>query len=134
MAHRHTARFRNAITGAGVAEADPRYAGGATGLLPVQPQSPGLAERIWWGAGSRSTAVWAAGLGMNLMSSTLLTEETGVPFDQLQAEQIQLFRDAWAAAGHSHQPRVSVSRSILPIVDDEDNRYFAGSALRDSRD
>ncbi|MET3141021.1 UNVERIFIED_ORG: alkanesulfonate monooxygenase SsuD/methylene tetrahydromethanopterin reductase-like flavin-dependent oxidoreductase (luciferase family) [Arthrobacter sp. UYEF2] len=134
MAHRHTARFRNAITGAGVAEADPRYAGGATGLLPVQPQSPGLAERIWWGAGSRSTAVWAAGLGMNLMSSTLLTEDTGVPFDQLQAEQIQLFRDAWAAAGHSHQPRVSVSRSILPIVDDEDKRYFAGSALPDSQD
>ncbi|MET3163057.1 UNVERIFIED_ORG: alkanesulfonate monooxygenase SsuD/methylene tetrahydromethanopterin reductase-like flavin-dependent oxidoreductase (luciferase family) [Arthrobacter sp. UYEF10] len=134
MAHRHTARFRNAITGAGVAEVDPRYAGGATGLLPVQPQSPGLAERIWWGTGSRSTAVWAAGLGMNLMSSTLLTEDTGVPFDQLQAEQIQLFRDAWAAAGHSHQPRVSVSRSILPIVDDEDNRYFAGSALPDSQD
>ena len=39
--------------GAGVAEADPRYAGGAVGLLPVQPQSPGLAERIWWGAGTR---------------------------------------------------------------------------------
>lgn len=37
-------------------------------------------------------------------------------------------------AGHGHRPRVSVSRSILPIVDDEDSRYFAGSALRDSRD
>lgn len=132
MARRHTELFRQAISGAGVAEADPRYA--AAGLLPVQPQSPGLAERIWWGAGSRKTAVWAAGLGMNLMSSTLLTEDTGVPFDQLQAEQIQLFRDAWAAAGHSHQPRVSVSRSVLPIVDEEDSRYFAGSALRDSRD
>jgi alkanesulfonate monooxygenase SsuD/methylene tetrahydromethanopterin reductase-like flavin-dependent oxidoreductase (luciferase family) len=71
---------------------------------------------------------------MNLMSSTLLTEDTGVPFDQLQAEQIRLFREAWAAAGHSHQPRVSVSRSVLPIVDEEDSRYFAGSALRDSRD
>jgi len=134
MAHRHTAQFRHAISGAGVAEADPRYAGGAIGLLPVQPQAPGLADRIWWGAGSRNTAVWAAGLGMNLMSSTLLTEDTGVPFDQLQAEQIELFREAWAAAGHSHQPRVSVSRSILPIVDEEDSRYFAGSALRDSRD
>lgn len=134
MARRHTAGFQHAISGAGVAEADPRYAGGAIGLLPLQPQSPGLSERIWWGAGSRNTAVWAAGQGMNLMSSTLLTEDTGVPFDQLQAEQIRLFREAWAAAGHSHQPRVSVSRSILPIVDEEDSRYFAGSALRDSRD
>jgi alkanesulfonate monooxygenase SsuD/methylene tetrahydromethanopterin reductase-like flavin-dependent oxidoreductase (luciferase family) len=134
MARRHTAAFRLAISGAGVAEAEPRYAGGATGLLPVQPQSRGLAERIWWGAGSRKTAVWAAGLGMNLMSSTLLTEDTGVPFDQLQAEQIRLFREAWAAAGHSHQPRVSVSRSVLPIADGEDERYFAGSALRDGHD
>lgn len=134
MARRHTAQFRHAITGAGVAEADPRYAGGARGLLPVQPQSPGLDQRIWWGAGSRNTAVWAAGLGMNLMSSTLLTEDTGVPFDQLQAEQIQLFREAWTAAGHAHQPRVSVSRSVLPIVDEEDSRYFGGSALRDVRD
>jgi alkanesulfonate monooxygenase SsuD/methylene tetrahydromethanopterin reductase-like flavin-dependent oxidoreductase (luciferase family) len=134
MARRHTGAFRLAISGAGVAEAEPRYAGGATGLLPVQPQSRGLAERIWWGAGSRKTAVWAAGLGMNLMSSTLLTEDTGVPFDQLQAEQIRLFREAWAAAGHSHQPRVSVSRSVLPIADGEDERYFAGSALRDGHD
>jgi alkanesulfonate monooxygenase SsuD/methylene tetrahydromethanopterin reductase-like flavin-dependent oxidoreductase (luciferase family) len=134
MARRHTEAFRLAISGAGVAEAEPRYAGGATGLLPVQPQSRGLAERIWWGAGSRKTAVWAAGLGMNLMSSTLLTEDTGVPFDQLQAEQIRLFREAWAAAGHSHQPRVSVSRSVLPIGDGEDERYFAGSALRDGHD
>lgn len=133
MARRHTALFRKAISGAGVAEADPRYAG-TTGLLPVQPQSPGLADRIWWGAGTRKTAVWAAELGMNLMSSTLLTEDTGVPFHELQAEQIQLFRDAWSAAGHARTPRISVSRSVLPIVDDEDRRYFAGSALRDSRD
>jgi alkanesulfonate monooxygenase SsuD/methylene tetrahydromethanopterin reductase-like flavin-dependent oxidoreductase (luciferase family) len=134
LARRHTTQFRLAITGAGVAEADPRYAGGSSGLLPIRPQSPGLTERIWWGAGTRNTAVWAAGLGMNLMSSTLLTEDTGVPFDQLQAEQIQLFQDAWTAAGHSHRPRVSVSRSVLPIVDEEDRRFFAGSALRDVRD
>ncbi|WP_411376493.1 LLM class flavin-dependent oxidoreductase [Arthrobacter sp. MPF02] len=134
MARRHTALFRKAISGVGVVEADPRYAGGATGLLPVQPQSPGLAERIWWGAGTRKTAVWAAELGMNLMSSTLLTEDTGVPFHELQAEQIQLYRDAWSTAGHRHTPRISVSRSVLPIVDAEDGRYFAGSALRDSRD
>ena len=36
------------------------------------------------------------------------------------AEQIRLFRDSWAAAGHKHAPRVSVSRSVLPIVDEED--------------
>ena len=67
---------------------------------------------------------WTAEQGMNLMSSTLLTEDTGVPFHQLQAEQIQRFRDAWTAAGHEREPRVSVSRSIFPIVSDLDRAYF----------
>jgi alkanesulfonate monooxygenase SsuD/methylene tetrahydromethanopterin reductase-like flavin-dependent oxidoreductase (luciferase family) len=61
---------------------------------------------------------------MNLMSSTLLSEDTGVPFDQLQAEQIARFRTAWAEAGWAREPRVSVSRSVIPIVTDEDRAYF----------
>jgi hypothetical protein len=61
---------------------------------------------------------------MNLMSSTLLSEDTGVPFHQLQAEQIQRFRDAWAEAGHERTPRVSVSRSVFPITNDLDRAYF----------
>ena len=61
------------------------------------------------------------------MSSTLLTEDTGVPFHQLQAEQIQRFRDAWKAAGHEREPRVSVSRSIFPIVTDLDRAYFGAA-------
>jgi alkanesulfonate monooxygenase SsuD/methylene tetrahydromethanopterin reductase-like flavin-dependent oxidoreductase (luciferase family) len=65
---------------------------------------------------------------MNLMSSTLLTEDTGVPFHQLQAEQIQRFRDAWKAAGHDREPRVSVSRSIFPVVSDLDRAYFGGQS------
>jgi len=89
---------------------------GAQVGLAIQPQSPGLSERIWWGSGTRQTAVWAAEQGMNLMSSTLLTEDTGVSFGELQAEQIQLFREAWAEAGWERTPRVSVSRSVLPIV------------------
>ena len=94
------------------------------GLLRVEPHSDGLRERIWWGAGTRNTAEWTAEQGMNLMSSTLLSEDTGVPFHQLQAEQIERFRKAWAEAGHAHKPRVSVSRSIFPIVNDLDRTYF----------
>ena len=95
-----TALFRAAIAGAGVVRADAGGEPGDTRCSPIQPQSPGLADRIWWGSGTRETAVWAAEQGMNLMSSTLLTEDTRVPFDELQAEQIELFRDAWAKAGH----------------------------------
>jgi alkanesulfonate monooxygenase SsuD/methylene tetrahydromethanopterin reductase-like flavin-dependent oxidoreductase (luciferase family) len=65
---------------------------------------------------------------MNLMSSTLLTEDTGVPFHQLQAEQIRRFHDSWKAAGHQRGPRVSVSRSIFPIISEVDNAYFGNQA------
>jgi alkanesulfonate monooxygenase SsuD/methylene tetrahydromethanopterin reductase-like flavin-dependent oxidoreductase (luciferase family) len=80
---------------------------------------------------SRGSARWAGEQGMNLMSSTLLLEDTGVPFDELQAEQIAIFRDAWAATGWSHDPRVSVSRSVIPIVTDEDRTYFGGRSGED---
>ena len=66
---------------------------------PVQPQSPGLSERIWWGAGTDNTAVWTAQQGLNLMSSTLMLEDKGMPFDQQQAEQIRLYREAWGQSG-----------------------------------
>jgi alkanesulfonate monooxygenase SsuD/methylene tetrahydromethanopterin reductase-like flavin-dependent oxidoreductase (luciferase family) len=62
-----------------------------------------------------------------MMSSTLMTEDAGVPFHVLQAEQIQLFRDAWREAGHEREPRVSVSRSIFALVDDRDRAYFGRS-------
>jgi alkanesulfonate monooxygenase SsuD/methylene tetrahydromethanopterin reductase-like flavin-dependent oxidoreductase (luciferase family) len=128
LARAHTALFRAAIAGAGVVEADPGHVGPANAgvRLAIQPQSPGLADRIWWGAGSRATAQWTAEQGMNLMSSTLLTEDTGVPFSELQAEQIAIFRSAWTEAGWEREPRVSVSRSVLPIVTDEDRAYFGG--------
>ena len=125
LAREHTATFLEVIEGRGFAEPNPRpMVPNPPGLLRVEPHSPGLRDRIWWGAGSRATAEWTAQQGMNLMSSTLLTEDTGVPFHQLQAEQIQRFRDAWTAAGHERQPQVSVSRSIFPIVTDEDRAYF----------
>jgi alkanesulfonate monooxygenase SsuD/methylene tetrahydromethanopterin reductase-like flavin-dependent oxidoreductase (luciferase family) len=125
-----TALFRAAIAGAGVVRAD---AGGRPGdaMLAVQPQSPGLVDRIWWGSGTRQSAVWTAQQGMNLMSSTLLLEDTQVPFDELQAEQISLFRDAWTSAGHEREPRVSVSRSVMPITSDLDRRLFGGDANED---
>jgi alkanesulfonate monooxygenase SsuD/methylene tetrahydromethanopterin reductase-like flavin-dependent oxidoreductase (luciferase family) len=124
MAHRHTERFRQAIAGTGIVRSDPRMTGGRSQLLPIQPQSPALKERVWWGSGTRATARWAGEQGMNLMSSTLLTEDTGVPFDELQAEQIAVFRQAWKDAGWQHEPRVSVSRSVLPIVNDFDEALF----------
>jgi alkanesulfonate monooxygenase SsuD/methylene tetrahydromethanopterin reductase-like flavin-dependent oxidoreductase (luciferase family) len=132
MAREHAAVFLEVIKGEGFAQPNPRpMFPNPPGLLRIEPHSPGLRDRIWWGAGTRRTAEWTAEQGMNLMSSTLLTEDTGVPFHQLQAEQIQLFRDAWTTAGHLREPRVSVSRSIFPIVSDIDDAYFGQAGSQD---
>ncbi len=125
MAREHARVFLEVLKGEGFAEPNPSpMFPNPPGLLRVEPHSAGLRDRIWWGAGTRATAEWTAAQGMNLMSSTLLSEDTGVPFHQLQAEQIERFRKAWADAGHARDPRVSVSRSIFPIVNDLDHAYF----------
>src|SRR5262245_51034285 len=133
MARQHTEVFLQVITGAGFAQPNPHpMFPNPPGLLRPEPFSPGLRDRIWWGAGSRATAEWSAQQGLNMMSSTLMTEDAGVPFHELQAEQIRLFREAWAEAGHEREPRVSVSRSIFALVDDRDRAFFGrGNQDRD---
>ena len=125
MARRHTQVFLEVLKGEGFARPNPRpMFPNPTGLLRLEPHSEGLRERIWWGAGTNATAEWAAKLGMNLQSSTLKIDESGKPFHVQQAEQIRLYKAAWAAAGHTRTPRVSVSRSIFALVDDRDRMYF----------
>jgi len=125
MARRHATTFLDVLRGEGFAQPSPRpMFANPPGLLRVEPHSEGLRERIWWGAGSNATAAWAGSLGMNLQSSTLKFDESGKPFHVQQAEQIQVFREAWHAAGHAGEPRVSVSRSIFALVDDRDRAYF----------
>jgi alkanesulfonate monooxygenase SsuD/methylene tetrahydromethanopterin reductase-like flavin-dependent oxidoreductase (luciferase family) len=66
-------------------------------------------------------------MGMNLQTSTLKVDESGEPLHIQQAEQIRLYRQAWKEAGHTREPRVSVSRSIFAITNDMDRMYFGSS-------
>jgi alkanesulfonate monooxygenase SsuD/methylene tetrahydromethanopterin reductase-like flavin-dependent oxidoreductase (luciferase family) len=128
MARQHAEVLLEVLKGKGFAQPNPRpMFPNPPGLLRVEPHSEGLRERIWWGAGSNATAAWAAKLGMNLQSSTLKDDEDGRPFHVQQAAQIRAFRGAWKAAGHTREPRVSVSRSIFALVDDRDRAYFGHS-------
>ncbi|HXT09206.1 MAG TPA: LLM class flavin-dependent oxidoreductase [Roseiarcus sp.] len=125
MGRRHAEVFLDLLRGEGFAAPNPRpMFANPPGLLRLEPHSETLRERIWWGAASNATAAWAGKLGMNLQSSTLKDDETGEAFHVQQAAQIRVFREAWKAAGHTRPPRVSVSRSILPLVDDRDRRFF----------
>ena len=125
MGRRHAQVFLEVIRGQGFAQPNPHpMFPNPPGLLRIEPYSEGLRERIWWGSGSNATAVWAAQQGMNLQSSTLKDDETGEPFHIQQVKQIRAYRAAWTEAGHAHTPRVSVSRSIFPLLDDRDRTYF----------
>ena len=129
MARRHATDFLDLLDGEGFAKPNPRpMFANPPGLLRIEPHSPGLRERIWWGAATDATAVWAAELGMNLQSSTLKFDETGEPLHIQQRKQIEAYRAAWKAAGHEREPRVSVSRSIFALVDDRDRAYFGHEA------
>jgi alkanesulfonate monooxygenase SsuD/methylene tetrahydromethanopterin reductase-like flavin-dependent oxidoreductase (luciferase family) len=125
MGRRHAEVLLDVLRGAGFARPNPRpMFPNPPGLLRTEPYAEGLRDRIWWGAGSNATAVWAAKLGVNLQSSTLKDDETGEPFHVQQAGQIRAFRAAWKEAGHAREPRVSVSRSIFALVDHRDRAYF----------
>ncbi|UXM94149.1 LLM class flavin-dependent oxidoreductase [Bartonella sp. HY329] len=125
MGRRHGVEFFNLLDGVGFAKPNPQpMFPNPPGLLRLEPHSDGLKRRIWWGAGSNKTAIWAAKMGFNLQSSTLKDDENGKAFHVQQAEQIRTYKAAWAEAGHGFAPRVSVCRSIFPLVSDEDRLYF----------
>jgi alkanesulfonate monooxygenase SsuD/methylene tetrahydromethanopterin reductase-like flavin-dependent oxidoreductase (luciferase family) len=125
MGRRHGEEFLALLGGKGFAKPNPHpMFPNPPGLLRLEPYAEGLRDRIWWGAASNATAVWAAKLGMNLQSSTLKFDETGEPLHIQQAAQIRAFRAAWEEAGHARTPRISVSRSIFALVNDQDRAYF----------
>src|SRR6201994_3135330 len=125
MGRRHAEEFLELLCGKGFARPNPRpMFPNPPGLLRLEPYSEGLRDRIWWGSASNATAIWAAKQGMNLQSSTLKFDESGEPLHVQQAAQIRAFRAAWAKAGHTRVPRVSVSRSIFALMNDLDRAYF----------
>lgn len=138
LAREHTDRFLAAVRGEPMSEAAPfdvqyptLYQPGTP--LPIFPHSEDLTKRLWYGSATNASAQQTAKEGLNLMSSTLVLEADGSAFGELQAEQIRQYRQAWKEAGHDWTPRVSVSRSIFPLVTDKDRALFGfqGEAAKD---
>ncbi|MFL4478465.1 LLM class flavin-dependent oxidoreductase [Paeniglutamicibacter sp. ORCA_105] len=129
---RRAARFRAAIAGEGMAHPMPERHHDQEQLLPINPVSPGLENRIWWGAATIGSGLWTAEVGMNLLSSTLLLEDDGRPFHVLQADQLRQYRDAYAASGHTTGGMTAVTRSAFPITTDTDEIYFGRRERGDS--
>ena len=79
----------------------------------VQPHSPGLADRMWYGGGSLRSARWAGEHRMNLLTSSVLTlgPDDPVDFAGVQAEQIRAYRAAHPAGAAA---RVSQGLVVIP--------------------
>jgi len=80
----------------------------------VQPHSPGLGRRLWYGGGSLGSAKWAGEQGMNfLVSSVVKAEEAeGTPdFAETQLAHIRAFR---AAHPDGEDARVSQGLVVIP--------------------
>jgi len=100
----------------------------------VQPHSPGLADRVWYGGGLAS-ARWAGEQGINYLTSSVVSIEGSVSrdFATIQAEQIDAFR-----AAHPHPERARVSQGLVVIptdsaTDDQIRRYREYAASRYER-
>jgi alkanesulfonate monooxygenase SsuD/methylene tetrahydromethanopterin reductase-like flavin-dependent oxidoreductase (luciferase family) len=90
MAKAGTERFLGALTTEGFASPNPSLIyPNPPGAAPLDPHSPGLRERIWWGAGSYASGAWAARLGMGLQQSgTVEDDGSGAPLHVQQRRQI----------------------------------------------
>jgi alkanesulfonate monooxygenase SsuD/methylene tetrahydromethanopterin reductase-like flavin-dependent oxidoreductase (luciferase family) len=100
----------------------------------VQPHSPGLASRVWYGGGL-SSAIWAAQQGINYLTSSVVSIEgtSSRDFATIQAEHIDAFR-----AHHPHPDTARVCHGLVVIPTDsaspaQIDKYRAYAAARFER-
>ncbi|WP_316528618.1 LLM class flavin-dependent oxidoreductase [Kitasatospora brasiliensis] len=101
----------------------------------VQPHSPGLADRLWYGAGSLRSAHWAGEHGLNLLTSNVVKPHDDGPYDfaAIQAAQIRAFREHHPDGGRA---RVSQGLVVIPTdsaTPEQRARYQAYALARTPR-
>ncbi|HET6499452.1 MAG TPA: LLM class flavin-dependent oxidoreductase [Amycolatopsis sp.] len=79
----------------------------------VQPHSPGLGSRLWYGGGSLRSARWAGEHGMNLLTSSVVKAEESEDFAKIQLSHLRTFR-----AHHPDGERARVSQGLVVIPTD----------------
>lgn len=76
----------------------------------VEPHSPGLSDRLWYGAGSLDSAEWAGAHEFHLLTSSVVVAERGTDFAENQAAQIDAYREL--------HPTGRVSQGLVVIPTD----------------
>lgn len=102
--------------------------------LRVTPRSPGLRDRIWYGAGSIETTDNTVARGLNLLLGTVVrTGDTGLPYDGFQRRQVDRYRSGIAASHPGKRAQVALARSVLPATSDELARAYEKYDLQRQR-
>ncbi len=99
----------------------------------VQPHSPGLARRLWYGGASLRSARWAGEHGMNYLTSSVVKAEDSVDFAAIQQTQVRAFR-----AAHPDGQRARVSQGLVVVPTDsatpaQREKYRRYAASRQAR-
>lgn len=100
----------------------------------VQPHSPGLAGRVWYGGG-RESAIWAGRQGINYLTSSVVSIEgtESRDFATIQGEHIDAYHASHPDPGKS---RVSQGLVVIPTdsaTGDQIRRYRDYAASRFER-
>ncbi len=99
--------------------------------LRVQPSSPGLRERLAYGAASPERAAWVGRQGLQLQLATLAPDDgSGRSFEALQREAIDAYRRASHEAGHG-QGYVTVSRQMIPVAEESELERYTSLVPRE---
>ncbi len=103
----------------------------------VEPHSPGLGRRMWYGGASLRSAQWAGENAMNFLTSSVVKVEDdggdGFDFAEIQLSHIRTFR-----AHHPDGERARVSQGLVVIPTDsataeQKARYHAYAEKRTPR-
>ena len=128
-------RLRDLLAGDPVREI-PEYngIGGDFDSERVEPHSPGLADRLWYGGGSLRSAEWAGQAGFNWLVGNISSAENGLTeFSAVQRAQSDAFRAAHPAGADA---RASIARVIVPTdgaTDEQVQKYRAYAEARTPR-
>lgn len=106
-------RIVDFIAGVPVGTEHPIGLGGADEFSSdrIEPHSPGLASRLWYGAGSYRSTQYAAERGLKLLVSNISSIDSSEDFEVAQREQIDAYR-AQHALGE--QAVVAAGRVVIP--------------------
>ncbi len=113
FSHQRALRLRSYLSGGNLAGEDQLVTSPAGDQRArLQPHSPGLEHRLWYGGGSLRSVKWAGENGFHLLIGNLNQGEQSDDFFATQRKHLDLFHAHWT---QPTPPRIALGRVIVPI-------------------